>query len=96
MTKISLNSCEHIGNIAFGNCANLTDVYLYSMNGNQLVQAPSSTDLVDASIGNWGLPTTAYSGTSESHTGCAVHCVNDAGQHIIVGYQGGWKVIGLE
>lgn len=96
MTKISLNACEHIGNGAFNNCSNLTDVYLYSMNGNQLVQAPSSTDLVDASIGNWGLPTTAYSGTSESHTGVAVHCVNDAGQHIIVGYQGGWKVIGLE
>ena len=96
MTKISLNACEHIGNGAFNNCSNLTDVYLYSMNGNQLVQAPSSTDLVDASIGNWGLPTTDYSGTTESHTGVAVHCVNDAGQHIIVGYQGGWKVIGLE
>ena len=96
MTKISLNSCEHIGNIAFSNCSNLTDIYLYSMNGNQLVQATSSTSTVDASIGNWGLPTTAYSGTSESHTGCAVHCVNDAGQHVIVGYQGGWKVIGLE
>lgn len=96
MTKISLNACEHIGNGAFNYCSNLTDVYLYSMNGNQLVQAPSSTDSVDASIGNWGLPTAAYSGTTESHTGVAVHCVNDAGQHIIVGYQGGWKVIGLE
>lgn len=96
ITKISLNSCEHIGNGAFNNCSNLTDVYLYSMNGNQLVQAPSSTSTVDASIGNWGLPTTAYSGTTESHTGVAVHCVNDAGQHTIVGYQGGWKVIGLE
>ena len=96
MTKISLNACEHIGNGAFNNCSNLTDIYLYSMNGNQLVQAPSSTDLVDASIGNWGLPTTAYSGTSESHAGVAVHCVNDAGQHIIVGYNGGWRVIGLE
>lgn len=96
MTKISLNACERIGNGAFNYCSNLTDVYLYSMNGNQLVQAPSSTDSVDASIGNWGFPTTTYSGTTESHTGVAVHCVNDAGQHIIVGYQGGWKVIGLE
>lgn len=96
MKKISLNACEHIGNGAFNNCSKLTDVYLYSMNGNQLVKAQPSTDPVDASIGNWGLPTTAYSGTTEKHTGVAVHCVNDAGQHIIVGYQSDWKVIGLE
>ena len=102
VTKFDLAKCEHIGNGAFNNCSNLTDIYLYSMNGNTLVQAASSTSDTDASIGNWGLSTTTFVSTDASHNanhsaGVAVHCVNDAQEHIIVGYQNGaWRVIGPE
>ncbi len=95
---VDLSACTMIGSGAFSGRSSLTELVVYAMNGNTLVSRTSSTDTTwDAPIGDWGLPTTAWSGTPESHTGVSVHCVNDAGVHIIVGYKDGkWQIVANE